>query len=323
MKKIIINENDSNKRLDKFMLKAFPKIPEALVQKYIRKKRIKVNHKKSTASTKLVQGDILELYINDEFFKPQDYANEFKNAPYKLDIIYEDKNIIIVNKKPGLIVHPDKNFQIDCLINRIKNYLFRKKEYIPENENSFSPALVNRIDRNTAGMVIAAKNANALNILNQKMKSKEIHKSYLCIICGRLKNDSGTLTGYLEKNEKENKVYIKKSKTKDSKKIITQYKVLEKSKNFSLLEINLLTGRAHQIRAHLASIGHPILGDVKYGKNSINRSKGHLYQALFSYKLNFKFEKTAGDLDYLNGKTFEIPKNKIWFVNDFYKNLCD
>lgn len=323
MKKITINKNDSGKRLDKFLCKSFPRLPETLVQKYIRKKRIKINGKKAQNSSKLLENDVLELYLNDEFFEPLSYADEFKKAPSDLDIIYEDENIILVNKKAGLIVHPDENFQIDCLINRIKNYMFKKDEYIPENEHSFSPALVNRIDRNTSGIVIAAKNSETLMILNDKMKNREIHKNYLCIVCGDINPKSGTLTGYLEKDSNQNKVFIKRRKngSGNSKSIVTKYQTIESKKDFSLLDVELLTGRTHQIRAHFASVGHPLLGDGKYGKNSINRSKGYKFQALCSYKLRFEFKSDAGILNYLNHRQFEVPKEKIWFIKDFYNNF--
>jgi 23S rRNA pseudouridine955/2504/2580 synthase len=323
MKKTVINKNDANKRLDKFITKSFPKIPESLLYKYIRTKRIKVNGKKSENSAKLKEGDVIELYINDELLEKLPFEEDFKKAPSNLDIIYEDNNVLLVNKKPGLIVHPDKDFQTDCLINRIKNYLFQKGEYDPVKENSFAPALVNRIDRNTSGIVLAVKNAEALNILNQKMKLREIGKSYVCVVIGKMEKKSDTLKGYLEKNHEQNKVYIKSSKLKndDSKTIVTKYKVIDSSKNFSLLEVDLLTGRTHQIRAHLASIGHAILGDGKYGKNDLNRSLKYKYQALCSYKLKFDFQSDASTLNYLKGKIFEIELGSVWFVKDFYENL--
>ena len=218
MKQLTVKENDVGNRIDKFISKIFPNIPQSLIYKYIRKKRIKVNNKRADIAQKVLLGDVISLYINDELLEKDNSKNNvFKNLPTNLDIVFEDENIILVNKKPGLLVHPDNNKTSDCLINRIKNYLFKKNEYNPENENSFAPSLVNRIDRNTSGLVIAAKNAKTLKVLNEKMKLREIKKSYICIICGNMEAKSGTLTGYLEKNESENKVYIYSSKPKKIK----------------------------------------------------------------------------------------------------------
>ncbi len=323
MKQISINSNDAQNRIDKFIFKTFPNIPTALVYKYIRKKRIKINNKKCNISDKLKLGDVVSLYINDELLEPQNNKNNFLLVPTKLDIVYEDENILLVNKKPGLAVHSGKENENDSLISRIKNYLFQKKEYDPKNENSFSPALVNRIDRNTSGIVIAAKNAETLRVLNQKMKSREIKKRYICITYGIPKKKSDTLTGYLEKNSSQNKVYISQKPSENSKSIITKYNIMESNKHFSLMEVELLTGRTHQIRAHLAHIGCPILGDGKYGKNSINRKVKYKHQALCSYKLTFDFNGNCKILEYLNHKTFEIPQDKIWFIKDFYTNLSN
>ena len=318
MRQIEITKNDSDQRLDKFLTKRFRNMPQSLMYKYIRTKYIKLNGKKCDISTRLNEGDILTLYIKDEFFEEQPDEYDFLKAPIKLDIIYEDENIILLNKKPGLIVHPDENYHFDSLIARVQHYLYDKKEYDPKNENSFAPALVNRIDRNTGGIVIAAKNAETLRIMNQKLKDRELDKFYLCIAVGIFKQKSALLTDYLEKNEKQNRVYISNKPTPDSKTIKTKYTVLAEKNNFSLVEVDLLTGRTHQIRAHLAYIGHPLLGDGKYGKNDINRKMGYKWQALYSYKLSFNFTTDGGILEYLNGKTFTAPE--VWFTDYFEKS---
>ncbi|MGN1457871.1 MAG: RluA family pseudouridine synthase [Acutalibacteraceae bacterium] len=317
MRTIEITSNDSGQRLDKFLTKKFKNMPQSLMYKYIRTKYIKLNGKRCEISSRLQEGDILTLYIKDEFFEPVPDEYDFLKAPAKLDIIYEDKNIMLLNKKPGLIVHPDENYHFDSLIARVQHYLYDKKEYDPKKENSFAPALVNRIDRNTGGIVIAAKNAESLRILNQKLKDRELEKLYLCIAVGIFEKKSATLSDYLEKNEKQNRVYVLKNPTKNSKTIKTKYRVLAEKNGFSLVEVDLLTGRTHQIRAHFASIGHPLLGDGKYGKNEINRRMGYKWQALYSHKLTFKFTTDGGILEYLNGKTFTAPK--VWFVSYFDK----
>jgi len=318
MRQIEITKNDSGQRLDKFLTKRFKNMPQSLMYKYIRTKYIKLNGKKCEISSRLSEGDILTLYIKDEFFEEQPDEYDFLKAPVKLDIIYEDENIMLLNKKPGLIVHPDENYHFDSLIARVQHYLYEKGEYEPKKENSFAPALVNRIDRNTGGIVIASKNAETLRIMNQKVKDRELNKYYLCIAVGIFEKKSDLLTGYLEKNEKQNRVYISKKPTENSKTIKTKYKVLAEKNNFSLVEVDLLTGRTHQIRAHLASIGHPLLGDGKYGKNEINRKMGYKWQALYSYKLSFNFTTDGGILEYLNGKTFTAPE--IWFTDYFEKS---
>ena len=313
MKEIIISKNDSGQRLDKFLTKYMKRLPPALMYKYIRKKRIKVNHKKCDASYILNDGDILNLYINDEFFPEYSNHLDFLSAPTNLKIIYEDQNIIIIDKKPGLIVHPDKNVEIDCLINRIKHYLYIKSEYDPQGSNTFSPALANRIDRNTGGLVLAAKNAESLRVLNNKIKNREIKKYYLCKVYGSINKKSDTLVSYLSKDSEYNTVKISNKQRDGYKKIITKYTVIESYNNASLLKIDLITGKTHQIRAHLAHIGHPILGDGKYGLNFYNKNKKYPYQALYSYKLEFKFSQFGTILDYLNGKNFKV--DNIWFIN--------
>lgn len=315
MKSFTIKKNDADQRLDKYLTKSFPNLPKALMYKYIRLKRIKVNGKRAENSTRLNVGDVVDMYINDEFFEKSETRYDFMSASKSIDIIYEDENIILLNKKTGLLSHPDDNEYVDTLITRVKRYLFEKGEFRPDDENSFTPALVNRIDRNTSGIVIAAKTAEALRVLNQKMKDRELHKIYLCVIHGTPKEKSATLEGYLVKDEKKNKVFVSKKKTEGAKTIRTKYTVLKSKNGLSLAEVDLLTGRTHQIRAHFASIGHPLLGDGKYGTNALNKKSGLKKQCLCSYKLIFDFTTDAGGLEYLNKKEFEI-KN-VWFRDEF------
>ena len=256
------------------------------------------------------------MYINDEFFEKSEEKYDFLKAPAALDIIYEDGNVILCNKKAGVLCHPDNREYVDTLIGRIKRYLYEKGEYEPEKESSFTPSLVNRIDRNTAGIVIGAKTAEALRILNQKMKDREMHKLYLCVVHGEMPKE-GLLEGYLIKDEDKNRVRISKKKLPDSKEIKTKYRTLGFDGNLSLLEVELLTGRTHQIRAHLASIGHPLLGDGKYGTNSQNKKYGYKKQCLCSYRLIFDFTTDAGELEYLNHKEFQVEN--VWFYDEFFK----
>lgn len=315
MKSFTIEKNDADQRLDKFLTKSCPKLPKALMYKYIRIKRIKVNGKRAEISTRLSVGDKVDMYINDEFFEKKETVYDFMSASKNIDIVYEDENVILLNKKVGLLSHPDETEYVDTLITRVKRYLFEKGQWHPDEETSFTPALVNRIDRNTSGIVICAKTAEALRVLNQKMKDRELHKIYLCIVHGKMSKESELLEGYLIKDEKKNKVFVSK-KSKDGSKIIkTKYKVLGYKDGLSLLEVDLLTGRTHQIRAHLASIGHPLLGDGKYGTNELNKKTGYKKQCLCSYKLIFDFTTYAGSLEYLNGKEFTIKD--VWFKNEF------
>lgn len=316
MKTIQVNANDAGQRLDKLLQKTFRHLPTSLLYKGIRTKHIKLNGKRCDISTRVQEGNVITLYLKDEVLTETAAAPDFMTAGKELRILYEDEHLLLADKPAGLLVHPDQQEYRDTLILRIQRYLYEKGEYNPEKENSFTPALVNRIDRNTCGIVIAAKTAAALRILNEKLKKREIHKYYLCLVHGVFQKKSDILEGYLEKNEQQNRVYISKTAKNGARSISTRYMVLAENEKYSLLEIELLTGRTHQIRAHLASIGHPLLGDGKYGTNALNKGTGFSKQALCSYRLQFDFKSPASELEYLNGREFSIKE--VPFANAFY-----
>lgn len=306
MKEFIIGENDAGQRLDKFLTKAVPLLPQALLYKSIRLKRIKRNGKRCGISDRLAVGDVLSLYLNDSFFVSGEDALAFLAAPAALDIVYEDENLLLIDKKPGLIVHEDEGNPVDTLINRIQRYLYEKGEYDPARENSFAPALCNRIDRNTGGIVLAAKNAATLRVLNEKIKERQVEKQYLCVVHGRMAQKSATLQAWLRKNSAANQVEVFDHPVPEGRTIVTRYRVLEERGGFSLLEVDLVTGRTHQIRAHLAHTGHPLLGDTKYGRGRDDKRRGYRFQALYSYRVTFAFQGGGEHLDYLTGKSFQV-----------------
>lgn len=314
MKEFIINRNDSGQRLDKFVLKAVPRLPQSMMYKAIRNKRIKINGKRAEISSRLCEGDTVQMYLNDEFFDSVT-ETEFMSVSSVLNIIYEDENIMLLDKKNGMVVHEDDDNTADTLINRVKRYLYDKGEYDPNAENSFAPALCNRLDRNTGGIVIAAKNAESLRILNQKIRDREIEKYYLCITAGVPSKRADTVTAYLEKDSASNTVKVTDRKSSTNKTIVTSYRVIRDNGSLALVEIKLGTGRTHQIRAHMAHIGCPLLGDGKYGINRINREYKVKTQALYSYRLKFTFSSESGCLEYLNGKEFRA--DKVWFEDMF------
>ena len=325
MQKITVNKNDAGQRLDKFLSKSLKGIPMSLLYKYIRKKRVKVNDKRGKENQILEVGDIIELYIPDEFSKADADTSEFDKVKASPVVVYEDENIIICDKRAGMLSHTgDKGEngaaaipERDTLIFIIQAYLFKKGEYIPEDETSFAPALANRLDRNTGGLIIAAKTAEALRELNRLIREGCIDKRYLCAVHGRPSPTSATLRGFLFKNSKTKTVTVYPAPRQGAKEIITSYKTekYSKEKDLSLLEIHLETGRTHQIRAHMASVGHPLLGEGKYAHNKDDKSLGYKYQALYSYRLSFKVED--GPLSYLNKKTFEADRRNIPFLKLF------
>lgn len=317
MKEYNIGKNDAGQRLDRFVSKTVPLLPSSLLQKYIRLKRIKVNGKGSKRDEKLSAGDMVQMYINDEFFERPTEENAYlKITEPKLDIVYEDENIILLNKPVGMLCHSDGGFSYNTLIAELQAYLYAKREWRPREENSFAPALCNRIDRNTCGIVIAAKNAETLRIMNEKIKEHDLSKLYLAVTHGIPKPKSGELKGYLFKDAVKNQVYVKKSPEPGAKLSVTEYKTLLSKNGLSLVECKLLTGRTHQIRVQFKSIGCPLLGDGKYGSERLDKGYGQKGQALCSYKLIFDFQKDAGMLNYLKNKEFCI--SKIDFVDRYF-----
>lgn len=299
MRRMVIHKNDSGQRIDKFLTKAMPALPQGMLYKGFRKNCVKRNgkHEKDIKAV-LQEGDVLELYFKDMFF-------ETKNTPVfgrsDICVVYEDKNIIIMDKPAGLSCHPDATKGEDSLVDRMKSYLYQKGAYDPQKEQSFTPALCNRLDKNTAGLVIGGKTAAAVRVINEKIRNREIKKFYLCLAEGVFFEKHDTLAGYLLREDKQ--VKITDQAVPGAKPVKTSYTVLEQYKDSALLEIELHTGRTHQIRAQLAACGHPLRGDVKYGGK---RGQGMQYQQLTAYKLVMGQQGDWGELDYLKGKEFVL-----------------
>ncbi len=305
MKKLIINKNDANQRLDKFLSKYLVNMPQSMLYKGLRKNCVRVNGKHiKDGKYMLAAGDELALYFKDEFFERD---GKFTAGISDIDVVYEDENIILINKPRGIVVHSDDKGTADTLLSRMQSYLYKKGEYNPEDEHSFSPAFCNRLDRNTSGIIIGAKNAAALRTVNEKIRTREIKKLYLCIVEGKM-SGGGYLEAYLTRGDK--RVSVADEKTDNAKSIRTKYTVLAGKDGKSLVEAELETGRTHQIRAQFAHINHPLWGDKKYGSSHTGA------MSLASYKLKFDFKSDASCLNYLNGREFTIDV-------DFAKSFSD
>ena len=288
MKKLVVNKKDNNKKIVDVILNNFTGLSSSLIFKTIRKKDIKVNSIRIKENIKVYSNDAIEIFLDDKYFL---------NSNQNLDIVYEDENIVVVNKPKNIEVLSNNGNNLTTQIQNMYNNL----------ENTF-PYPCHRLDRNTTGLVVFAKNHQSLDILNLKFKNSEIEKTYKCTVIGILKKKENTLKDYLFKDNKKSMVYISSIKKTGYREIITSYKVIneDKKNNLSILEVQLHTGRTHQIRAHLAHIGHPILGDGKYGNNEINKKFSKKTQELCAYRIKFNFKTQNDIIDYLNGKEITI-----------------
>lgn len=319
MIEVRIQKNDAGMRLDRFLLKAYTNLPPSLMYKGIRQKKIKRNRKRAEPNEMLEEGDVLQIFLPEEFFRKESAAQAFTHLKAKLSVVYEDDRILLLNKKAGMSVHADEKQESGTLIDHVKAYLMEKGEYDPQKEQSFAPALCNRIDRNTAGLVLAAKDAESLRLLNEQIRKGGLDKRYLCIAHGIFEKKEALLSGYLLKDSGKNlvKVFDQKPSFGEPKEILTEYRVLAETDRLSLLEVHLLTGRTHQIRAHFSHIGHPLFGDGKYGSGREDRKEGAYFQALCAYRLTFCPKGDFGCLSYLAGKTFSLPPEEIPLLTRF------
>lgn len=331
MQTLTVGKNDAGQRLDRFLSKTLTGLPNSLLYKYFRLKSFRVNGVRAKQDTVVHEGDVVSLYIRDEFLPSAD-AREAKSRKYAFErltlkdneIVYEDAHILIVDKPQGETVHSmseaeaasygEAKTENSYLIDRVLGYLCKKGEYDPENEQSFTPALCHRLDRNTGGLLVCAKDAESLRIMNQKIKDRELKKQYYCETEGVPKQKEAVLEAYQVKDSENKRVFVYATREEakrrigtkyddDIKRIVTAYRVVKTRGNNALLSVDLVTGRTHQIRAHLAYIGCPLVGDSKYGVNH-DRRRGANYQHLYAYRLTFAFSTPSGCLEYLAGKTF-------------------
>ncbi len=307
MKEIIITKNEENQRLDKFLLKYMNRASKGFVYKMLRKKRIKYNGGKAEGNELLQAGDTLRLYLSDETIQSFMEEKTIAAAKRRFGIVYEDDRLLVVSKPAGLLTHPEKSSDTDTLIDQVLYYLYQKGEYTPEAESSFTPALCNRLDRNTSGIVIAGKTLQAVQAVNEIIRSRKLNKFYLTLVAEEIR-EAGEITAYLTKDTERNQVRISKREGSGAK-TVTKYRPLAYAKGFTLLEIQLITGKTHQIRAHMQAIGHPVAGDRKYGSEHTNQRLREKYALSnqFLHALRVEWREKEGPLADLYGKKMTAP----------------
>ena len=318
LRELTVGRNDAGQRLDKFIAKAFRDLPVSLMYKALRKKDIRVNGKRAEASQIMNEGDAVRVYLPEDAVatgSPELEKKRLSHVTPSFSAVYEDENIVIINKPSGLSCHADSHNDVNNLTTQFRAYLMKKGEYSPEDETSFSPSLCNRIDRNTSGLVTAAKNAAALREADRIIRERLVTKKYLCAVHGEMKEKTGRLVNYIRKYADKSTVQVCGTPFPGGLEAITEYRVISVSGGLSLVEATLLTGRTHQIRAQFAAAGHPLLGDGKYGKNADDRRMGFSSQALVSCYL--RFDAPDGMLSYLKGKEFTVPAEEIDFLRLF------
>jgi 23S rRNA pseudouridine955/2504/2580 synthase len=292
MKEIVINENEAGQRLDKFLGKLLKEAPASFYYKMLRKKNIVLNGKKATGNEKLAMGDSVKLFLSDETFEKftgrqpaEDMVISVPSIP--LEIVYENHDVLAINKPAGMLSQKAKKEDISAN-EYILQYLLESGTITAESLHTFKPSVCNRLDRNTSGILVAGKTLNGLQKMSEAFRERSMEKYYLAVVAGAISKPS-RIEGYLKKDGQTNQVRIFSKPSKDAKPIITEYRPLKLLGQVTLLEVHLITGRSHQIRAHLASIGHPVIGDMKYGNPKLNRefsqNAGVTHQLLHAYRL--------------------------------------
>lgn len=312
MRQFVIEENEAGQRFDKYLAKLMKEAPKSFFYKMLRKKNITLNGKKATGNEKLTVGDTVKLFLGDETFEKFSGNTRVESAVCDLDIVYEDEDILIINKPVGMLSQPADTKEAS-LVEFIIGYLLKSGALNEEKLKTFKPSVCNRLDRNTSGMVCAGKSLAGLQFLSELFHDRTLHKYYLCLVKGVIKEEK-YIKGYLHKDKKCNKVTVSKEKFDDSLPIETGYRPLCSNGQVTLLEVALVTGRTHQIRAHLAGIGHPIVGDEKYGSHAFNRAYREKYdlksQLLHAYKMIFP--EIEGEFERMAGKTFTAPVPEVF-----------